>query len=38
MPTLSYHFGLSPGEIWDMTHREYQAYLAATNKINQEMS
>ena len=38
MPTLSYHFGLSPADVWDMTHAEYQSYLGAVATINKDLA
>ncbi len=34
MPTLSYHFGLSPDEIWGLTRAEYETYLEAADEIS----
>ena len=33
MPVLSYHFSLSPDDIWGLTNAEYETYRAAAEKI-----
>ncbi len=34
MPTLSYHFGLSPADIWELTRGEYETYLEAAEELS----
>lgn len=36
MPVLSYHFGLSPSEIWNLTIEEWTAYQRAVRQIEKE--
>lgn len=33
MPILSYHYGLSPSDIWAMTHDEMDEYLNFLDEI-----
>ncbi len=34
MPVLSYHFHLSPADVWALTNDELSAYLDAVGDIN----
>lgn len=36
MPSLSYHFGLSPSDIWKMSFRELVAYSDALERLEKE--
>ena len=33
MPILSYHFGLSPDDIWNLTRTEYDTYADAAVEL-----
>lgn len=36
MPSLSYHFGLSPEDIWNLTRSEYEAYADALETLSNQ--
>ncbi len=36
MPALSYHFHLSPADVWALTFAELNAYMEALDQINTE--
>lgn len=36
IPALSYHFGLSPSDVWSMTAREYAAYRHFMDEMRKE--
>jgi hypothetical protein len=36
MPVLSYHFGLSPSEVWNLTIEEWASYQRGLEQIERE--
>lgn len=38
MPALSFHFGLSPADVWDLDAGEYAAYQRALDEVTRSMS
>ncbi len=36
LPALSYHFGIHPWQVDDLTYGEIEVYLAALNDLNRE--
>jgi hypothetical protein len=36
MPELSYSYGLTPGEVWDMPMRQFQAYVRHHKMLQKE--
>lgn len=36
MPVLSYHFGLSPADVWALTDRELESYVKALDRLQRE--
>lgn len=37
LPTLAYHFGLTPADVWAMTVSQYAEFLTALDTLKREM-